>query len=110
LRQNASGGADLDNVRTILDDLADLVLYVLNPVSHAFVGGVVFERKKIIVAMSAGDTERGTAYQHARSGHIAGVDGVAQSDVAVAPRPHVPNRGEASFQRDPGIVGSGQSF
>ena len=65
---------------------ADFVLHAFHAVGHAFRGVVEFEGQKVLVAMSAGNAERRTAHQHARAGNIAGVDGVAQSNVAIAIR------------------------
>ncbi len=58
--------------------------------------------------MSAGDAERRSAHQHARTGNIAGVDGVPQGNVAVALRPHVAHGGEARLEREARVVRAGQ--
>ena len=67
MREHAAGRANLDHVRAVLDDLAHFVLDRFDAVSHSAIGGVVFIRQQVVVAMSAGDAQRRTADQHARS-------------------------------------------
>src|SRR5580658_7122126 len=84
LGKHSAGGADLDQIGTVLDVLADLVLHGRNPVGHSVSRSVILVGQQIVVAVAASDAERWPAYQHPRSGYVAGVDGVAQSDVAVS--------------------------
>ena len=87
LGKHSASRANLDDVGAILDDLARLVLHVLNAVGNASFGGVKLVGQQVVVAMSAGDAERRAAYQHARAGHIAGIDGIAQGNIRVIEAP-----------------------
>ena len=59
---------------------------------------VVFEGQQVLVAVASGNAERRPAHQHARPGHIAGVDGVAQRHVAVALRSHIAHGSETGLE------------
>src|SRR6185312_4862348 len=104
--KHASGGADLNQVGAIFDDLAHLVLHGFHAVGYAIVLAVVVVGQQVVVAVAAGDAEGRTADQHAGAGHVAGVDGVTQGYVGVARGPHVAHGGETRFQRDAGIAGA----
>jgi hypothetical protein len=83
-------------------------LHAFHSIGHATPNVVVFEGQQVFVAMAAGDAERRAAHQHMRTGHIAGVDGVAQSDVAVTLGTHVAHRGKASFQSEARVARADQ--
>ena len=104
-RQDAAGGADLDDVSAVLDDLAHLVLHVFDAVSDADLGGMPLVGQQVVVAMSAGNAQRRTAGVDARTGHVARIDGVAQGDVSEFGGTDVADRGEARQQGDAGILG-----
>ena len=65
-------------------------------------------REEILVAVAAGDAERGTGSEHPRAGDVAGVDGVAKGDVGIAVGADVANGGESGFERDAGIARADQ--
>src|SRR6202044_1000779 len=90
------------------DVLAYLVLHGRNPVGHSVSGGVIVEGQQIVVTVAARDAQRWPAHQHSWSGDVAGVDRVAQSDVAVSFGPHVAYGSETRFQSYPGILGPGE--
>src|SRR5579864_663748 len=81
-----------------------------NAVGRSITGGVILERKHIVIAVAAGDAEGWSAHQHARSGNVACIDSVAQSHIAEAASAHVPHCGEASQQGEPRILGSGEGL
>ena len=80
-REHAAGGANLDDVGAVLDDLAHLVLHVLDSISDTDFGGVPLVGQQVVIAVSAGDAQRRTAGVDAWARNIAGIDGVAQGDV-----------------------------
>ena len=108
VRKHAAGGANLDQVGAVLDGLADLVLHAFDAVGHAVGGDVIFEGQQVVVAVPAGDAERRAAHQHARAGNIAGVDGIAQGDVAVALGTDVAHGGEAGLESETRIARANQ--
>src|SRR6266850_6458402 len=57
--QNASRGADLDQVGAVLDDFADFRAGGPGTVGHAFGFVMVFIGKKVVVAMSTGNSQWG---------------------------------------------------
>src|SRR6266566_2958678 len=82
--EHAPGRADFNQVRSILDYFSRLVLYLLDAIGGAVRSRVVLVRKQVVVAVTSGDAQRGSAHQHARSGYIAGVNRVAQRDITVS--------------------------
>ena len=82
------------------------MLHALHAIRHAFAGNVVFERQQVLIAVPTGDPERGAAHQHARSGDIAGVNGIPQGHVAETLGSHVAYRGETGFQGDARVAGA----
>ncbi len=108
MRKHAAGGANLDHVGAVLDGLADFVLHGFHAVGNASASHVIFEGQQILVAVPSGDAERRAADQHARARNIAGIDGIAQRDVAVAVRSHVADRGESGLQSEARVAGPGQ--
>src|SRR5262249_33767174 len=59
--KHATRGADLDHVGAVLDDLAHLVLHSFDTVGGAVGGGVPFIGQQVLVAVTSGDGERGSA-------------------------------------------------
>ena len=53
---------------------------------------------------------RSAGQAHSWPGHVAGIDGVAQGDIAVASRAYIADGGEPGFKRDPGVLGASQGF
>src|SRR5271167_147545 len=56
--------------------------------------------------MAARDAKCGAAHQHARSRHIASIDRVAQSYIAIGTGPYVSHRSEPRLQCNPRVVGA----
>ncbi len=54
-REHTPGGAHLNHIGAVLDDLAHLVLHVLDAVGDAYPSGVPFVGQQVVIAMSAGD-------------------------------------------------------
>src|SRR5271167_664478 len=104
--EHSAGGADLDQIGAVLNVLAHLVLNGGDSVSHSISYSVILVGQQIIVAVPAGDAERRTAHQHSGPGHIAGVDGVAQGDVAVSIRAYVAYGGKSGFERSASVLGA----
>ena len=100
LRKHAAGGANLDQIRAVLDVLPHALLHGGDAVCHAFRSGVVFRGQEVIIAVTACDAEWRPAHLHMRAGNVACVDIVAQSHVRVAGRADVAHRGESGFERD----------
>src|SRR5271163_4524521 len=92
LREHPTRGHELDQIRAVLYVLPNHVTDAVHAIGDAVSGRVIFEWQQIIVRMSAGDAEPWPAHQHSRSGHVAGIDGVAQSHITVAGRAHVADR------------------
>src|SRR5690349_23298368 len=63
-REHATGSANLDQVRSILNDLADLVLHAFHAIRDAVSLMMEFIRKEVVIAVSTGDAEWRTAHQH----------------------------------------------
>src|SRR5215472_7183727 len=76
-RQDASGRANFDQIRAILNVLADLMLDCRDTIGHAIFGGVEFERQHVVIAMTACNAQCRTTNQHPRSRDITGVNGIA---------------------------------
>src|SRR4029077_20641790 len=96
----SSGGADLHDVGTVFDDFTGLVMHSRNAVRCSLGTGMPLEGKKIVVAMSARNAERGPAHQHSRSGHKPLVNRVTKSHIAISAGSYVANGSEAGFERD----------
>src|SRR3974390_1544293 len=109
-RQHAAGGANLDDVRSVLDDLTHLVLHILHAAGDADLRGMPLVRQQVVVPMVAGDAERWTGGVDARPRDVTRVDGVAESDVGKFGGADVANGGEAGQKSDTSVFGSNQSF
>ena len=81
LRQHAAGRADLDEVGPVLDVLANLLLHLRNAIRHAVCRYVIFERQQILIAVAAGNAQRGTAHLHVWPGKHARFDVISQRDI-----------------------------
>src|SRR6185369_4291215 len=106
LGHDSAGGADLDDVGAILDDLADFMLDGWNAVGDTIRGLMEIKGKQIFVAVSAGDSKGGAADEHVRSGYVAIVDGIAQSNITVPAGADVAHGGEACEQSEARVPGS----
>ena len=109
-RKNASRCADFDDVGSVLDHLANFVLYAFNSVGDPFRTRVVFGREQVVVAMAARDSQSRSADYHPRSGNIARIHRVPQRDVAVPARTDIPHGCEPGFERQTRIPGANQRF
>ena len=103
LGEHAAGGADFDQVGPVLDVLPYHVLHRGNAVGHAVRRHVVLDRQQVLIAVAAGDAQRGPAHQHVRTGNLSGVDGVAQVHIGKAAGAHVAHGGDAGHQRGAGV-------
>ena len=79
-------------------------------IGHTFVLYVPLKRQQILVAVAARNAQGRAADQHARSGNVAGIDGIAQGDVSEAAGAHVANGRKPGFERDPGIARSSKGL
>src|ERR1019366_4695334 len=93
--QHAAGRAHFNEIRAVLDVLPHLVLHTRNAVRNAIADCVIFGREHIVVAVAARNAQSRPADQHPGPRYIAGVDGVAQSDVTEATGAYVANRRES---------------
>ena len=91
--------AHLDDVRAVLDDLAHLGPRLPRPVGDPGLLDVVLEPQEVVVAVAAGDPERGPGHDEPRPGDLAGVDRVAQRDVREAVGADVAHRREPGEKR-----------
>src|SRR5947207_1079767 len=64
LGKHPAGSTDFDQVRSIFYDLTDLVLHAFYSIGYTASNIVILIRKKIVIAVSAGYAQRGTAYDH----------------------------------------------
>ncbi len=103
LREHPAGRADLDHVRAVLDDLADLVLHSLDAVRHAVSLEAKRRRQQVLVAVPARDAERRPRRDDAGADDVAVVDGVAQGDVRVVAGAQVAHGREPGLERPPGV-------
>src|SRR6185312_371639 len=107
---NTARGANLDQIGAVFDDLAHLVLNLLDAVGNAIGGRVILERQEVVVTMSAGNAQGRAADQHAWTRHISRIDGIAQSNVRVSVGGYIANGGEAGIQRHPRIASANERF
>jgi len=87
--KDSPGGAELNYVRAVLEHFADAVHYSLFAISHTFCRVMELEGEKIVVAMSARNTQRWAGDLHAGSDHVAVVNGIAKCYVGVPLRTDV---------------------
>src|SRR5258708_14581312 len=104
MRKYTAGGADFDQVGAVLDDLPRFVLDGFDAIGHTRALHVRLKRQQIVVAVSACNAQCRTADQHARSGHVAGVNRIAQSNIGEPARAHVADRRKTSVERGAGIA------
>ncbi len=109
-RKHSARGTDLDDVRAILDDFANLVLHRLDAVGHSFSLKMKCGREQIFVAMTAGDSQRWSRGDHARPNHVSIVDGIAQCDVRIIFRANVAHCSESCFEGAPRVSRAMQRF
>ena len=95
LGEHAAGAAELDDVGAIFDVAADCGPHADDAIGSAFGAVVEFRREQIIVAVTAGDSERRTRRENAGAGDLAVVDRIAHRDVAEADRADVANGGHS---------------
>ena len=107
-RKHPSGGHKFDYVGAIFYIFANFFGDGIDAVGHAVRRPIKLRRKEIFIAVAAGDAERRAGYEHARAGHIAGLDGVTQRDIGVSARSHIAHGGETSFESDASVAGAGE--
>src|SRR5580698_4846041 len=108
--QYSAGCADLDNIGAVLHGFAHFRARGPGSVGDAFSAVMKLIGEEIVVAMSAGDSERRSGDQHARAFDQAFVDSVAHGDVGVAARADVSNRRETGVQRDASVLDAVYGF
>ena len=108
--KHAAGGANLDHISAVFNDLADFVLHAFHAVRRAIGFGVPFVRQQVLVAVASGDRERRAAGVDTRARNHAFIDGVAQRDIGIAAGAYIAHRGESGFQRDARILGADERF
>jgi hypothetical protein len=98
-REHAARGHRFDDVGAELDLVAHggaaFVGAVADSIDRSALGDADRGWNGVGVAMSAGGTDRMNSHEHARSGDVAGGDGVAQADVDVVARAEVAHRGHS---------------
>src|SRR5664279_2724268 len=109
-RKHAARRADFYDVSPVLDDLAHFVLHVFDAVGNADLSRVELVRKQVVIAVSAGNTERWTAGIDAGAGNIAGINGIAQGHVSESIRSHVSYRRKAGQQSDALVFGANEGL
>ena len=77
LAKDSARGADLDEISAVLDGFADLGARGPGAVGYAFRFVVKFRRKKIVIAVSAGNAKRRAGNAHARTLDVARVNAIA---------------------------------
>jgi hypothetical protein len=105
-----AGGAHLDQVNAELHVLAHFLAGGPRSVGHAFGFVMEFAGQQVLVAMPAGDAQRGTGNQQTRTFQAAGIDAVADRHVAEVGRADVAHAGEARQERAPRIDHSQHGF
>ena len=76
----------------------------LGAIGHAFGGIMKFKRQQAVVAVPTRNTQGRAGNLHARTDHVAGIDGVAESHIGVTFRADITHRSEARKQREPCIL------
>ncbi len=104
-REDAAGGADLNNVRAIFVIEAHRVASLIRTIDDAVErAGLTAEdacaKTVLIVAVTAGRTERTDTDEHARTGNVAVRDGIAKADIDVIGRADVADSSETGHKRD----------
>ena len=110
LAENPSGRANLDDVGSVLDDVAHFGAGSPGTIGNAEFFVVIFIGKQIVVAVAAGDAERRARGAHARAFDVAIVDGVAESDVGETSCADVADGGKTGAQSQAGIFDAGDGF
>src|SRR5947208_9282019 len=109
-REHPSGGAHFDQVRSILDYFSRLVLHLLDAISGAVRSRVVLVWKQVVVAVTSGNAQGGSAHQHARSGYIAGINRISQRHIAVSASANIADGCKTRLQRESRVVCANQRF
>lgn len=104
--EDAAGGAHLDEIGSILDDLAHLGAGGPGTIGDRF--GFMFEfgGEQIVIAMPAGDAQGRAGDEHTWAGHIALGDRIAKGDICVAGSPQVAHGRESRLKRPPRVGGT----
>src|SRR5260370_5307171 len=95
LGEDAAGCSDLDEVSTVFNVFADLMLDGGNAVGYCLTVYVVLVGEKVLVHVAAGDAESGARGLYVRAGDVAGVDLVAEGYVGVVVGAYVADGGGA---------------
>jgi hypothetical protein len=104
LGHDTAGSADLDDVSAVLDVLANFVANRIDSIGDPWFDSVIFRSEQIVVAVTAGDAQSGTAGEDTRAGNVALIDGIAQGDIAIATSADVADGCKASLQRHTGVA------
>src|SRR5260370_29248602 len=108
--EDSARGADLDEISAVLNGFADFGTRGPGAVGHAFGSVVKFRRKKIVIAVSAGNAQRRAGHAHARALDFAGINAIAQSDVRVTARSNIAHCGKASAERESSVLHTCNGF
>ena len=101
-REDAAGGADLDDFRAELALAADLIFELVGSVADAFrLFLLQAGRKEGVVAVAAGCAKRMTGRDDPRADRIAGLDRLLQPDVVPLARSDHADGREARIQHVP---------
>ena len=84
LREHTTGSADFDEIRPIFHGFAHLLTGSPRAIGDAGFGEVKLRRQQIIVAVASSNPERRPRDVHTGSRDLAGVDSVAEGDIAVS--------------------------
>ena len=110
LGEHPASSANLHDIGAVLDDLARLVLDSVNAICRSLRGCVALEGEQVVIAVTAGDSKRGTTHEHSRPRHKSLVDSVPQSHIAVPAGSYIADGGKAGFERNLRIAGTPKRF
>src|SRR5262249_19065252 len=110
LAEHATGGANLDQVRPVLDSLANFAARFPRPISHAAALVVKLERQQTFVAVSASDSQRRPGDEHVGTLNVTSVDAITESHVRVVASAHVADGGETGTHSEARILCAGDGL
>src|SRR4030095_3941072 len=110
LGQNPATRADLYAVRAVFGDLSRFGHQRRHAIGNAIALMVKLGSEETFVSVSPRYSDCRPRCVYARTGDIAGIDGVAQRYVGISVCANVAHRGEAGFQSDPRILRTVESF
>ena len=106
-RQNAPGGHEFDEIRSVFDLIAHRGAALTRAIADSLTWPELLNsprrRDRRSIAVTTGRADGVGGHQHPRTDHPTVVDGVAQTDIDVIARADVAHGGEACFEGLPRI-------